>query len=161
VLALVDAAMAEFNHQLRRLEGLTGKKAPLGDLTTYAALAYSLAGGPYGFLVAIGKMGLDFLMSSRKKKKIQAIVDTLERLQAELTRYTATLDQIQNKVHGLIQTGEAIRNSQVVRVSQDWAKSESLYAQRVTLDRQRADVLRERNRQVALIPRRTGGPDAL
>jgi hypothetical protein len=162
VLRQIDAKMAQFNDLIRQVEGITGKKSQFGEITTYAALAYSLSGGPYGLLVSLGKMVLDFglgmLAAKKKKKKLNKLVQQIEQVQAELTALTAQIDGIQKKVHDLIQTGDRIRNSQEVRVSQDWQNSESLYAKRVSLDRQRADVLRERNRQVALWqPKPSGG----
>lgn len=163
VLRLIDVAIDRYNQLIHELEELTGKKSGAADIANYAMLAYSLSGGPYGFVLSIAKMGFDFLMSSKKKKKINKKIHEIESVQAELKRLSQVLDGIQKKVHDLILTGDKIRDTQAVQMSKDVEVSEQAWAKRQSLDKQRADVLRERNRQVALWqPRPRGGiPDAL
>lgn len=153
----LNRLIAQIQHWIRDIEILTGKKSGLADAANYATLLYSLAGGPYAWAAALAKLGVDMILGIGKKKQLKSIMNKLDMLAAQVTGVQARLQAITEEVSRLIQSGERIRAGQMVKITADVAQSETAYQQRQTLDRQRAVVLRERNRQVALLPRQPRG----
>lgn len=163
LMGKISYQMGLFNEKVREIERITGKKSGVATLTNYASLVYSLAGGPYAWAVALGKLILDFgmgmLEAKKKKKKVQKIVKEIEAIQAVLMGLHKQIQAIGEKISGLIQTGDSVRSAQSTQMVEAVTNTEAAYAKRQSLDRQRADVLRERNRQAFLLPRLTpGGP---
>jgi hypothetical protein len=156
-----DVLITEIQHWLRDIEVLTGKKSGLSDASNYATLLYSLSGGPYAWAAALAKFGVDFVLGIGKKKQLKSIMSKLEALAAQVAVVQARMQVVADAVVRLIQTGEAIRAGQLVKITQDVAQSEQLYQDRQGLERLRASVLKEKNRQAALMPTRQGGNDAL
>lgn len=162
-----EILITRYNAVIHELEDVTGKKSGLfsaqniGMYIVQNAIS-SAAGGPWGFAFMALKTGIEFLLGNKKKKKIENLVKELEALNAQLTALFQQLQGIADQVSGLVQTGDVLRATQAARIQQDLTQSETLYQQRQSLDRLRADVLRERNRQVAqLYPARQGDRNGL
>jgi DNA repair exonuclease SbcCD ATPase subunit len=100
---------------------------------------------------------VDVLLGNKKKKKIESLVNQLQVLQQQAQTYVTRLHALEDEVSALIQTGERVRETQKATISTDMQQSETAYQQRRQLDSQRATVLRERIRQVATMPRPSGG----
>jgi len=165
LMAKIDAGMREFNAKIAEVEAITGKKSGINELTTYASLVYSLSGGPYAWAVSLGKLilelGLGFLKARKKKKKLEKIKQQMDVIRARLAALSQQVETLQKEIGRLIRSGDAVRSAQAVQMTTDMAQSESAYRERRALDRQRADVLRERNRQVAQMSRTPGGSDVI
>lgn len=155
------SAIREIQHWLRDLETLTGKKSGLADAANYGTLVYSLAGGPYAWAAALAKFGLDMILGIGKKKQAKSIMDKLTKLAAQVAAIQATQQALETTITTYIHEAEGIRAAQPVKITADLQASETAYQQKRTLDATRAAVLRERNRQVALMPRSYGGSDVL
>jgi hypothetical protein len=161
-----EILIARHNALIQQLEKLTGKKSGLlsaQNIGLYVLQnAIYAAGGPWGYAFMAVKLGVEFLLGNLKKKKIQKTIKELETLNATLTALYQKLEGIGQQVGGLVQTGDVLRSTQAARIQQDLTQSETLYQQRQSLDRLRADVLRERTRQVAqLYPARQGDRNGL
>lgn len=162
LMSQMSRAMQQFNDGVASLEALTGKKSGIGTITNYASLGYSLVGGPYAWAAALASFTFGFFSQQAKAKKIKKQVESLERLQAQMVSLKAKIEANIAAVTDQLNKGESIRSAQAGWIVQDVAHSEAAYVKRQDLDRQRASVLQERNRQAALLPRLTpGGYDAL
>jgi hypothetical protein len=156
--AVLLRTMAEYNRLILELEDVTGQKTGLEQVTGVTKFiplpwfqVFNLFAGLFGGLLG----------GTSKKKKAEAIMRRLEAQQATMTALQVRLSVIGDEVSWLIQVGEGIRSGQLVKMTQEVAQSEQLYQNRQGLERLRASVLREKNRQAALMPRRQGGSDAL
>lgn len=153
----IQRAMALFNEHLREFEKLTGKKSGISEITNYASMGYALVGGPYAWAAALVSFTVGFIQSKAKARKIKKQVQLLEQAQALLLRLKAEIEAVQEKITVELGKGDAVRSVQQSRMAQDTAQSEVAYAKRESLDRQRAAVLRERNKQAYLLPRLAPG----
>lgn len=140
----LQVAVNEFNHHIQRLEGATGKKSPLSDATGYGALLYSVAGGPYAWAVSVLKFGFDFLMSSSKKKKIEAIVKRIEELQLLITQIQSEIRSIESAIQRQIGVTQSVQSAQTALQSE----AVTLHAERASV-RDEMDAMRGRARLLA------------
>ena len=162
LLRLTQEGIVRFNGLVAQLESLTGKKSGLLSVNNIASFVASSSGNPYVMAAMAVKMVVEAILGSQKKKKIDRIMQELQSLQAQILAWYAELTTIQERVSELVQTGDRIRTMQQARFETVVAQSESAYQTRQNLDAQRGAVLRERNRQVALLyPTRPGGSDAV
>jgi hypothetical protein len=158
IYSSLQAVIEQMNAVARELEGLTGKPVGLFSVSNIATLLASSTGNPYVIAAMLLKtLVFDVLMGNKKKKKIESLVNQLQVLQQQAQTYVTRLHTLEDEVTVLIQTGERIRQTQQATISKDMEQSETVYQQRQQLDRQRATVLRERIRQVATMPRPSGG----
>lgn len=156
--------MNQYNSTISQLEGLVGRPIGLQKVSSIAA-SVPVVGQAVGMITGLldsvlGMLTGGFLGGSAKKKKQQgeALIRQLESLQAALAAVQQQLYTIQSEIEGLLRTAEGIRSSQPSRTAAAMAQSETAYQQARSLDTIRAGVLRERIRQVNLLPRPTGGP---
>lgn len=154
--------IAEFNQKVRELEQLTGKPSGMLSANNIASFIAGAGGNPYIMAALAIKQVVEIVLGSLKKKKINAKIREIERLQAEIRAIYAKMVAIQDRVEKLIQTGEQVRMAQQIKIDAALQQSATAYASRQLLDAQRGAALAERNRQVALLfPSRPGGSDAL
>lgn len=157
----LQVIIEQMNAIARELESLTGKPVGLFSVQNIAGLLASSTGNPYVIAAMLLKtLVFDVLMGNKKKKQIESLVNQLQALQQQATNIVNLLHSIEDEVSALIHTGEQIRNTQQVQMTQDITQTETAYQQRQQLDSLRASVLRERIRQAATLPRVSpGGPN--
>jgi hypothetical protein len=154
----LQVVIQQMNAIARELEALTGKPVGLFSISNIATLLASSTGNPYVIAAMLLKtLVVDVLLGNKKKKKIESLVNQLQVLQQQAQTYVTRLHALEDEVSALIQTGERVRETQKATISTDMQQSETAYQQRRQLDSQRATVLRERIRQVATMPRPSGG----
>lgn len=149
--------ISQLNGQVGELERTTGKSSGFGTAATYGTMVYSLTGGPYAWAAALAKMGVDMIVGIGTKKRAKRIMAQIEELVAKIQKGYASNELIKADIETLIKTAEGIRASQPGRAAGALAQSETAYQAAQDLDRMRADVLRERNKQAALLPRYAPG----
>lgn len=119
--------MTLVQHWIRDIEILTGKKSGLSNAANYAALLYSLAGGPYAWAVAIGKLGVDLILSIGKKKQMKSIMSKLEALGREMTLVQEEMGQIVRKIEPLLAVRQVLIEKQAAQQATDMQRSETAY----------------------------------
>lgn len=154
----IKVLISQLNGQVSELERTTGQKSGMG-IATYGTMLYSLAGGPYAWVAAIAKMGVDMIIGISTKKRAKKIQARIEAMIAQITQAYAANEVIKGEIEGLIRVAEGIRATQPARAKAAVDQSEGFYLKRLELDRTRATVLQERNRQAAFLPRRPTGGD--
>ena len=162
LMVQMASAMQKFNEGVAELEKLTGKKSGIGTITNYGSMAYAIVGGPYAWAVALASFTFGYFTQKAKAKKIKRQTSQLERLLATMAALKVKIEENIAKVTEQLGKGDAVRSAQAGQITRDVAQSESAYAKRLDLDRQRASVLQERNKQAYLLPRLApGGYNAL
>lgn len=159
--------MNQYNGLVGALESLTGRPVGLQRMTGFSQripLVGGLVGGVMGLLDSLVGMltgGLFGGGAKKKKKQAEELVRQLEAVQARMAAVQARMMALQSKIEGYLHTAEAIRATQPERARAAVEQTEQAYRSRKELDLLRSSVLRERIRQVALMPRTPGGYDAL
>lgn len=123
--------MRLIQHWIRDIERLTGKKSGMANAANYATLLYSISGGPYAWVAAIGKLGVDMILSIGKKKQAKSIINKLEMLGREMEGIHAQLLQITNELKPLVAVGHALKAEQAAIVAADTTKVGEQYQQRL------------------------------
>ena len=160
-------AMMEYNGLVGELEAVTGRPVGLQRMTGFTQkipLVGGMVGGIMGLIDSLLGMltgGLFGGGAKKKKRHVEDLIRRLEAVQATMARIQQRLIDIQTKIEGALQTAEGIRATQPERARAAVQQSETVYVQRRELDRLRANVLRERVKQIALMPRTPGGSNDL
>lgn len=163
----MKSLMNQYNALVAELENLTGQPVGLQKMTSFTQkipFVGGMVGGIMGMIDSILGMltgGLFGGGAKKKKKKAEELVRRIEAVQAQMSRVQDKLIAVVTEIETLVNTAQGIRASQPERAQAAIDQSVSAYQQRQQLDRLRADVLRERNRQVALMPRSPGGSNDL
>lgn len=123
--------MRLIQHWIKDIETLTGKKSGMADAANYATLLYSISGGPYAWVAAIGKLGVDMILGMGKKKQLKSIMNKLEMLGREMENIQAQLLQVTNELKPLVAVGHALKAEQQVIMTADTARAGEQYQQRL------------------------------
>lgn len=155
--------MNQYNALVAELEGLTGQPVGLAKMTSFTQkipFVGGMVGGVMGMLDSLVGMltgGLFGGGAKKKKKRAEALIRRIETVQSRMSLVQDKLIFIVGQIEASIHAAEGIRVSQPIRAQAAKEQSEVAYVKRQQLDKQRGTVLRERNRQVALMPRQRGG----
>lgn len=156
-----ERTLNQFNQKLAELENLTGKKSGMLSASNLATFVASSSGNPYIMAALAVKMLVDIFMGNKKKKKIEATIRDLERLQAELMALYREMEQIAGQVVQWANVGESIRAQQQATMTVVAQSSEEAYARRQSLERERGKAHRAMAEMVAHRPRPQGDYDVL
>lgn len=154
--------MRLIRHWIKDIETLTGKKSGMADASNYATLLYSISGGPYAWVAAIGKLGVDMILGMGKKKQLKSIMQKLEALGVTMASIQRQLEQVSNELKPLVVVGHALKAEQQAIMAADTAKAGEQYQQRLIA----ANIAGKQHAQRALLyerlsPSRQGVQNAL
>lgn len=154
--------MRLIQHWIKDIETLTGKKSGMADAANYATLLYSISGGPYAWVAAIGKLGVDMILGIGKKKQMKSIMQKLEALGQKMASIQSQLEQVSNELKPLVAVGHALKAEQQAIMAADTAKAGADYQQRLIA----ANIAGKQHAQRALLyerlsPSRQGAQNAL
>lgn len=154
--------MRLIQHWIKDIETLTGKKSGMADAANYATLLYSISGGPYAWVAAIGKLGVDMILGIGKKKQAKSIMDKLDALGRKMAGIQSQLQQVSDELKPLVAVGHTLKAEQQVLMAADTAKAGDQYQQRLIA----ATIAGQQHAQRALLyerlsPSRQGVHNAL
>lgn len=163
LLSESERLIGQYNATIKQIEGMTGKKSGLFTPTNIASFVATTGGNPYviaaAFVGMLASMIFGAAKARRKKRAIQALVDKLQALQAQIMGIYQKLEVIQGRVEQHMRAGEIVREAQLVQMTAAVEKSEEAYQKRMALDTVRGQAYAERVKQMATLhpTQRRGG----